>query len=279
MLQIKNLSFRYGKHRVFQDFGLDVPDGQVCLITGVNGVGKSTLLKLFAGVLRPDAGTIEFPKSMAQDPKRKIGFISDSLSLYKSLTVGQAIRYHRDVYSVRTFDDNLIRHTKIERGQRVKDLSAGQRTIFHLSLILSTEPDILLIDEVIHSIDAYLRKLFLDQLIALISRRSVTVIMVNLNFYDIEHIVNRVILLRSGKILVDEPIEELKAKVKKIVAAKQPAALAVLSQSDFSGYSEFYVYPYEPGLAGDIEGNVVDLNLTEIISAFIGGEYAEQGIS
>jgi len=279
MLQVKNLSFRYGKHRVFQDFRLDIPDGEVCLITGVNGVGKSTLLKLIAGVLRPEAGTIKFPGSMGEDPKHKIGYISDSLSLYRSLTVSQAIRYHQDVYRVRTFDDNLIRHTKIERGQKVKDLSAGQRTIFHLSLVLSTEPDLLLIDEVIHSIDAYLRRLFLDQLIALISRRAVTVIMVNLNFYDIEHIVDRVILLRSGRILVDEPIDELKSKVKKVVAIRQPEPLTVLSKAEFSGYSEFYVYPYEPGLAGDIEGNVIDLDLTEIISAFIGGEYAEQGIS
>ena len=279
MLQIKNLSFRYGKHRVFQDFRLDVPDGQVCLITGVNGVGKSTLLKLIAGVLRPDAGTIEFPGSKGRDPKRKIGFISDNLSLYRTLTVSQAIRYHQDVYGVRSFDDSLIRHTKIEKSQKIRDLSAGQRTIFHLSLILSAEPDILLIDEVIHSIDAYLRKLFLDQLIALISKRAVTVLLVNLNFYDIEHLVDRVILLRSGRILVDEPIEELKSKVKKIVASKQPTGLAVLSQSDFSGYSEFYVYPYQPGLAGYIEGNVVDLDLTQIVSAFIGGEYAEQRIS
>ena len=279
MLQVKNLSFRYGRHRVFQDFRLDVPDGQVCLITGINGVGKSTLLKLIAGVLRPQRGTIEFPGLKGQDPRRKIGFISDSLSLYRSLTVGQAIRFHKDVYGVQTFDDNLIRHTKIERGDKVKNLSAGQRTIFHLSLILSTEPEILLIDEVIHSIDAYLRKLFLDHLIALISRRKVTVIMVNLNFYDIEHIVDRVILFRSGRILVDEPIGELKSRVKKVVATHRPEPLAVLSSIDFPGYSEFYVYPYEPGLAVGLEGNVVDLDLTEIISGFIGGEYAEQGIS
>jgi ABC-type multidrug transport system ATPase subunit len=103
--------------------------------------------------------------------------------------------------------------------------------------------------------------------------------MVNLNFYDIEHLVDRVILLRSGRILVDEPIGELKSKVKKVVAVRRPESLAVLSATDFSGYSEFYVYPYEPGVAGGIEGNVIDLDLTEIISAFIGGEYAEQGIS
>jgi len=276
MIHIENLSFRYGKHRVFRGFGLDVPDGQVCLITGVNGVGKSTLLKLMAGVLHPEAGTIQFSRSMGHDPRRKIGFISDSLSLYKSLTVAHAIRYHQDVYGSPMFDDTLIRQTKIGRAQKIKDLSAGQRTIFHLSLVLSTEPEVLLIDEVIHSIDAYLRKLFLDQVIALISRRPVTVVMVNLNFYDIERLVDRVILLRSGRILVDEPIDELKSKVKKIVATGQAESLPVLFQADFSGHSEFYIYPYDPGLANVIDGRVVNLDLTEIISAFIGGEYAAQ---
>jgi ABC-2 type transport system ATP-binding protein len=154
MIHIENLSFRYGKHRVFRGFGLDVPDGQVCLITGVNGAGKSTLLKLMAGVLHPEAGTVQFSRSMGDDPRRKTGFISDSLSLYKSLTVAQAIRYHQDVYGLRTFDDTLIHQTKIVRAQKIKDLSAGQRTIFHLSLVLSTEPEVLLIDEVIHSIDS-----------------------------------------------------------------------------------------------------------------------------
>jgi ABC-2 type transport system ATP-binding protein len=274
MLQVKDLAFRYGRRRVFENFQLEIRDGQVCLITGINGVGKSTLLKLIAGVLRADAGTIEYPASMGQDPRWKTGFISDSLSLYKSLTVAQAIHYHRDVYRVARFDDTLIRHTKIESGQKVKDLSAGQRAILHLSLILSIEPDVLLVDEVIHSIDAYLRKLFLDQLIGLISKRAVTIIMVNLNFYDVERIVDRVILLRSGRILVDEPIDELKSKVKKVVASRRPASLSVISQADYGGYSEFYVYPYDPGLTGAVEGNVIDLDLTEIISAFIGGEYA-----
>ena len=81
---------------------------------------------------------------------------------------------------------------------------------------MPTEPEILLIDEIIHSIDAYLRRIFLEQLIQLQSDRQLTIIMVNLNFHDIEHIVERVILLKSGKIDVDEKIDDLKLKVKKI---------------------------------------------------------------
>jgi len=274
MISIKDLSFSYGKLKVFENFSLDVPEGEVCLITGINGVGKSTLLRLMAKVLRPAAGEIIFDEKMGQDPRHKIGFISDILSLYESLTVAQSIDFHKSVYNLSKFDDSLIRHTKIGLDQKIKELSSGQKTIFHLSLILSTEPEILLIDEIIHSIDAYLRRVFLEQLIQLQSERQLTIIMVNLNFHDIEHMVERVILLKSGKIAVDEKIEALKAKVKKVISATKPQSTPVLSQIDFTDHSEFFVYPYDSKIKEQIEGEVVDMDLTEIVSAFIGGEYA-----
>ena len=273
MISIRNLSFGYGKRSVFKDFNLDIPDGQICLLTGINGVGKSTLLRLIAGVLRPARGMILYPEAMRGEPKRKIGFISDRLSLYESLTVDQAIRFHCDVFGLAGIDDRLIRHTKIEGGQRVKELSIGQRTILHLNMILSLDPELLLIDEVIHSIDAYLRRVFIEEVIALIARKRVTVLMANLNFHDIEAIIERVILLKSGTIAVDEPIETLKDKVKKVIAPAPPAGLTVLSQRRSPDRSEYYVYPYvEITACGEVE--VVDLDLTEIIAAFIGGEYA-----
>ncbi len=274
MLEIKDLSFNYGKKRVFNNFNLHIPEGQTCLITGINGVGKSTLLRLIAGVLRPDLGKIVFDKKLGDEPRRKIGFISDVLSLYESLSVRRAIELHRSVYHIPSFDDSLIRHTKIGYGQKIKELSTGQRTILHLSLILSAEPELLLIDEIIHSIDAYLRRVFLEQLVRLLTERHITVIMVNLNFHDIEHLVERVILLRAGEVAVDEDIEALKAKVKKIIAAKPPESLNMLSKIGYSDHTEFYVYPFDEKSRGTIAGEVIDLNLTEIVTAFIGGEYA-----
>jgi ABC-2 type transport system ATP-binding protein len=274
MIDIRSLSFSYGKTQVFKDFDLQIPDNQICLITGINGVGKSTLLRLVAGVLRPDKGKILYGPKMSADPRKKIGFISDALSLYKSLTVAQAIDFHKSVYALTSFDDSLIKHTKIGSNQRIKELSIGQRTILHLSLILSIEPEIVLIDEIIHSIDAYLRKVFLEQIVQLISDRHITVVMVNLNFHDIENLIERVILLKSGEIAVDENIEDLKKKVKKIVSSRRPEAVDILYEVHYADHSEFFIYPFAIDLREKLTGEIVDLNLTEIVSAFIGGEYA-----
>jgi ABC-type multidrug transport system ATPase subunit len=131
---------------------------------------------------------------------------------------------------------------------------------------------VLLIDEIIHSLDSYLRKFFIEQLIELLSRRRVTLVMVNVNFYDIEHMVNRVILLKDGKIAVDEAIDDLKEKVK-MVYQHPPRDIPVLSQSGHPDHPDYFIYPFFEEYRQRIDGEVVNLNLTEIVTAFIGGEY------
>ena len=129
------------------------------------------------------------------------------------MTIKEAIRFHKSVYKIPDFNDSLLQHIKLSKTQKIKELSVGQKVIFHLSLVLSIKPKILLIDEVIHSMDAYLRKLFLNQLISKLTEYNPTIILVNLNFHDIEHLVNRVILLKNGEIIFDEMIDCLKDKV------------------------------------------------------------------
>ena len=60
MISVKELTFYYGKKEIFSNYNLFIPNGEVCLITGVNGVGKTTLLRLIAGVLRAKSGEVKF---------------------------------------------------------------------------------------------------------------------------------------------------------------------------------------------------------------------------
>lgn len=274
MLDIKGLDFDFDRKPVYRNLNLTIPRGQVVLVTGINGAGKSTLLRLIAGVLKPARGSIHLDPCLGRDPRGKIGFISDRLSLYESLTVEQMIRLHLSLYRVTDFDDRLIRHTRIGPRQRIRELSIGQRTILHLALILAPKPGLLLVDEVIHDLDAYLRRLFLDEIIRQLSEREMTVVMVNVNFHDIEHLVDRVVMLRDGEIAVDESLEQLKLRVKKIVSREEQANLPVLFRREFSDHREFVVYPFDDDSLAGTDSEVLDMNLNDIVAAFIAGEYA-----
>jgi ABC-2 type transport system ATP-binding protein len=282
MIKIKDMVFGYGKQRIFDSFNLEIEKGETVLITGINGTGKTTLLRLLAGALTPVSGTVQYDPGLGDNPRMKIGFISDRMRLYEDMTLAGAIRYHSSAYDISKFDMSLVELLRLPLDKKIKDLSVGQKIIFHLGLILSARPDILLIDEVIHSIDAFLREVFLKTLIELMAQRPVTVVMVNLNFHDIEKLPQRVILLRNGAAAVDEPIDSLKQKVKKVICTQRlPEDLPVLFSSSYSDAYEYYLYPFDETVRQRLtveadEGKTVqvkDLNLSEIIKAFIGGEY------
>lgn len=275
MISIKNMNFGYRKQVIFKDFNFKIGEGETVLITGINGTGKTTLLRLMAGVLFPQKGTVSYSPKLGDNPRAKIGFISDQMNLYTNMTLSSAIDYHSSVYNIPRgdFDMGLIEKTKLQLDKRIRELSAGQKLIFHLSLLLSAKPEILLIDEVIHSIDAFLREIFLNRLLELIEERSITLVLVNLNYHDIEKIPQRVVLLKDGRIAVDESIESLKNKVKKVISTEEVTGVPVLYSRHYSDAGEYYIYPFEEEFREKIKGNVADLNLTDIVKAFIGGEY------
>jgi ABC-2 type transport system ATP-binding protein len=85
------------KKPIFKDFSLHIGPGESVLVTGINGVGKTTLLRLMSGVLFPRAGRVIYSESLGKEPRAKIGFISDKINLYENLTMEQAIRFHSSV--------------------------------------------------------------------------------------------------------------------------------------------------------------------------------------
>lgn len=275
MISIRNLSFSWNGKPVLDDLSLDVQPGETVLISGINGTGKTTLLRLMAGVLRPAKGTITYSPKLGENPRRKIGFISDKMSLYESMRLREAIRFHCAAFRSREFDDSLIRQIKLDDKKRIRDLSVGQRTIFHLSLILAQDPEILLIDEVLHVIDPFLRDLFLGRLLEILAERQVTLVTINLNYHDIEKLVQRVILLRNGRISIDEPIESLKDRTKKVFTSERFLGNSILYSRCFGDGWESYVFPFSSDIAESKGVRVEDLDLNDIVKAFMGGEYAK----
>lgn len=272
MIKLEHIHFAYKKQPVFRDFSLSIEPGESVLI---NGIGKTTLLRLMAGVLLPRKGRITYSEKLGPDPRSRIGFISDKMNLYENMSLQEAIRYHSRVYDIRRFDTEMIDKIKLKAGQRITKLSRGQKLVFHLSLILAARPEMLLIDEIIHSMDVYLRDIFLNRLLEMIEENRVTLVLVNLNFHDIEKIPQRILLLKDNRIALDEPMDLLKAKVKKLISDHEIPNLPVLVHRQYEDSHEYYVYPFKEDLVPDSSAKMIDLNLHDIIKAFIGGEYAE----
>ena len=276
IVEVENLTVRIGKKTDLNDIQLQLQKGESVVITGRNGSGKSTFLRSLAEVILPDQGSVVYDHEIS---KEKIGFISDQISLFENFTVKQGIDFHSTVFHLEDFDFTLINEPKLNLGQKIKTLSAGERTLYHLSLILSQKPDILLVDEIIHVIDPYLREKFLEAIIDLIDRLQTTVIMVNHTFSEIEKIPERVLLMENGQFIMDEKSEALGTKIKKIVSKKEiPEEIPCIFKKESSFYREYFIYPFKEELRTKFPHDYKDLSLTEIIKAFIGDQYAKKRI-
>ncbi|GEM_PF-284276 len=272
ILSIRDLSVNFGKKKVLDKVTLQFERGEAVLIAGNNGSGKSTLLRCMAGIYWPESGTIRSDPSI---PREKIGFISDKMSLFESMTLREGIDFHCRVFKTGGYDDSLLKPLKVDMSQPIRSLSAGERALYHLSLVLSQKPGILLVDEIIHTIDPYLREIFLEALIDLIDQYGTTILMVNHTFSEMGRIPERILILENGWVILDEKSEELNQKIKKIILeeGQLPGNMPVIFKKKSPLGTEYTVYPYSGEFESQGDFEFQDVDLTEIIKSFIGGYY------
>ena len=274
ILNVSGLNVKIGRKTILDGIDVGFKRGECVLIAGANGAGKSTFLKCLAGVILPDKGEVRYADGIGPE---KIGFISDRLSLFENFTVKQGIDFHTRVFGIESFDPTLIEELHFDPAQKIKHLSAGERTLFNLSLVWSQQPQALLIDEIIHVIDPFLRDKFLEAVIELMDRCGTTVFMVNHTFSEIERIPERVLVMADGRFIVDEKSEVLAARLKKVISnAGIPEELPLIFSKESAGTHEHYVYPFGPELKERFPLEYIDVDLNEIIKAYIGGEYAKK---
>ncbi len=274
IIKVKDFSIRLGKKKILDKLNIDFKKGESVVIAGRNGSGKSTFLRCLANVILPDRGQIVFSNGVT---KEKIGFISDRLSLFEGYTVRQAIDFHSSVFAIEDFDYTLVDELKLDRNQKIKSLSMGQRTLFQLSLLLSQKPEILLVDEIIHSIDPYLREKFLENVIDLMGDSQTTVIMVNHTFSEIEKIPQRVLVMEKGRFILDERTENLSGKIKKIESdSKVTEKIPCILKKETEFHKEYFIYPFNWELKKKFPYEYKNLNLNDMIKAFVGGQYVKE---
>ncbi len=276
IVDVKNLKVTIGKKTVLDKVSVQFQKGEAVVIAGSNGCGKSTFLRSLAGVILPDKGSVEYSKDIDH---RKIGFISDQISLFENFTLKQGIDFHVSVFQIKDFDKTLIDELKLSLKQKIRSLSAGERTLYHLALILSQKPEVLLIDEIIHTIDPYLREKFLEAVIDLMERCQTTVVMVNHTFSEIEKIPERVLVMERGRFIVDEKIEALGEKLKKVVTAAEIAKeIPCIFKRESSFLKEYFIYPFSEEVRTKFPYDYKNISLNEMIKAFVGGQYVQKGM-
>ncbi|GGK20105.1 ABC transporter ATP-binding protein [Salinarimonas ramus] len=218
MLTIERLSKTYsdGK-RALSDIELDVRRGEIVAIVGGSGCGKTTLMRLVAGLDRPSAGTIAIDGEPVVDPHPKIGVVFQEPRLLPWLTVAQNVAFgllrrpagERDG----AVADALERVGLAEHADRLpRDLSGGQQQRVAIARAFAAGPEVLLLDEPFSALDAFTRADLHGHLLALWKAAGLTIVIVTHDVAEAVMLADRVVVMRPDPGRVHDEIEVLLAR-------------------------------------------------------------------
>ena len=174
------------------------------------------------GLLRIDAGTMRVFQDdawqLSADSKARLGYVPQEISLYSWMRVGQILQYTAAFYPRWnwTLAHHLVEQWELPKNDRVGPLSAGQLQKLALVLAMSYEPELLVLDEPVASLDPVARRDFLRTLLDIAQNENRTVLFSTHITTDLERVADRVAILRDGRIVFHGEMDALKETVKRL---------------------------------------------------------------
>ncbi|RTL18702.1 MAG: ABC transporter ATP-binding protein [Burkholderiales bacterium] len=199
--------------------------GQVVGLLGRNGAGKTTLLETLLGLREPEAGQVRLlgqPVAQLDDATRaRIGYVPQSSDLFEAFTPAQLLAYFRSFYPRwnEAKVEGLMSRWEIPRDQAIRKLSGGQKQRLSIIRALAHEPDLLVLDEPVASLDPAGRRDFLRELVGEVLDRGATVVFSTHILSDLERVAFNVAFLTQGRIALQAPLDELLDQVRAVTGS------------------------------------------------------------
>lgn len=221
MIRIDNLTKKFDGNLALDGLNMNVPDGSVYGLVGTNGAGKTTIIRHLAGILKQNSGKITFDGEDIWENealKARIGVIHDELYFPSGYSLRDMRKMYKSAYpkwsDVRFHEMTKI--MKLDEGRRIKTFSKGMKKQAMFSLVMSTMPDYVLLDEPLDGLDPIVRKLVWKYLIDDVADRGMTVLVSSHNLKDMEEICDHIGIISNGKMVLERDLDTIKTSLHKI---------------------------------------------------------------
>ena len=221
-VKASNVSKSYADKRVLNDVNFTIGAGEIVGLIGPNGAGKSTLLKAVMGLINYSGELSIFDQNPYENRTKlleNMSYIADVASLPGWMKVANLLSFARQTHPKFDYDYalGLLSDTPIELSQRVESLSKGMKTRLHLSIILSIDTDLLVLDEPTLGLDVLVRRDFQDRLISDYYNKQRSILITTHQIDEVESILTRVLFIRDGHIALDIKKSELTSRYRKLI--------------------------------------------------------------
>lgn len=212
ILQMKQISKSYGNKNALSNVTFTVEPGKIVGLLGSNGSGKSTLMKIAAGLIKPASGTVSICSHPAgTNSKALTSFMPDRPLTEPWMRVGDAIEFYTDFYSDFNKEKakDMLGFMKLNDNERTSSLSKGMNERLQLTLALSRDAKLYLLDEPIGGVDPVAREKILDAIVQYYNEDSSIIVSTHL-VRDIERIFDEVVMIKNGEFVLQEEVESIR---------------------------------------------------------------------
>ena len=211
MIEIKNLTKKFGKTVALDNVSFSVPEGSIFGLVGSNGAGKSTILRILSGVFAPDEGNAYLDESTPFENvklKENTAFVSDYPYFLPASTLDSMANYYKSIYS--NWNEEKYEQLKtifpIKSKQKVSTMSKGMQRQSAIILSLSYMPKYILFDEIFDGLDPVVRELVKKILIEYVEETGATIVISSHNLRELEGFCDHIGFLHKGGILLQKDI-------------------------------------------------------------------------
>jgi len=212
VIEVKDITKWFGRKEVLKGVSFTARKGEVTCLIGINGVGKTTVLNAIMNLTPINSGHILVDgEKVAKNTYNKITFIPDAITVQQNMTIKASFEFMSDFYD--TWNEKrakeLLSFFRLDENERISELSKGNKAKVNMLLGLSLDVDYVLMDEPFSGIDMFSREQITNVFLShLVEDRGV--IITTHEIQDIEHIIDRVILLDRGEVVRDFNAEEVR---------------------------------------------------------------------
>ncbi|WMW21847.1 ABC transporter ATP-binding protein [Methanolobus mangrovi] len=225
IIEVNGLRKEYGDFVAVDNLSFSVAKGQIFGIVGPNGAGKTTTLKMLSSLVRPSSGNI-YMKGLdisrdAVEIKSFLGFLPEESPLYEGMGVEDYLMFFSELYSIpkdrakKRIRELLFDLSLNADGKKIGDLSKGMKRKVAIARSLINDPDILIYDEPASGLDPMTSRYITDYVRSL-KQSGKTIIFSAHNLFQVESLCDRILILKSGKLVTLGTAEEIRKEYGKI---------------------------------------------------------------
>jgi len=217
ILEIKNLTKYYGNVLGVKDLSLSLKEGEIFGFIGPNGAGKSTTIRSIMNLINKNDGEILINGKLFDkddiELKRIIGYLPSEIHLYEDMTVKEMLDYHEQFYKKKIHKRRveLVKKLKLDESKKIEELSLGNSKKLGIVLAFMHEPKILILDEPTSGLDPIMQQTFYD-LLKEEKKKGTTIFYSTHILSEVSKLCDRVAIIKDGRLLKIETIEELYSK-------------------------------------------------------------------